>query len=424
MKIDEILHYIEFNHVKFVRLAFCDIFGTLKNLSINAEDFKQANEQGINLDASDVSGFMNFKKTDLLLFPDLGTMSVLPWRCSHEKVVRFFCDIKYLDGTPFEGDGRQFLRQAMEACEAYGYTPKIGIESEFYLFENDDRGKPTNIPFDDASYLDVTPLDGCENIRREICLSLEQMNVKTTMSYHEKGPGQNVIIFEDDSALKAADNMVIFKNCVKSIALLNGLYASFLPRPLEDASGSGLRIKVTLSKNDRNIFNDDYEVDIEEQRCFIAGVLNRVHEMSLILNPINNSYERLGREKAPKYITWAKGNQSQLIRVDEKKDEYSYIMLRSADASCNPYYAYALLLYAGIEGMKNHEKLPEDYSKIPVQQLPKDLKEAIESLEKSTFMKDVMNQKIIDKFCEIKQQEVDDYNEEKRFENDPYFKLI
>lgn len=424
MKIEEILQYIECNQVKFIRLAFCDIFGALKNISINAKDFKRATQQGIRLDASGVSGFMNVKQTDLLLFPDLNTMSVLPWRSTQENVVRFFCDIKYEDGTFFEGDGRQFLKGAMEACEAYGYTPKIGIESEFYIFKMDENGNPTNIPYDDASYLDVTPLDGCEDIRRKICLSLEQMNVKTTMSYHEKGPGQNVIIFEDDLALKAADNMITFKNCVKSIALLNNLYASFLPKPLEELCGSGLRIKVMLSKNDRNIFEDDYEVDINEQRCFIAGVLNRVQEMSLILNPIHNSYERLGREKAPKYITWAKGNQSQLIRIDEKQDEYSYIMLRSADASCNPYYAYGLLLYAGVEGMKKQEQLPEDYFAFPPQLLPKQLHEAIHCFQESSFIQEVMDHKIIQKYCEVKQQEVDSYHLDKRFYKDPYFKLI
>lgn len=424
MKIEDILRYIEFHHVKFVRLAFCDIFGTLKNLSINAEDFEQATIEGVNIDASDVNGFMNFKKTDLLLFPDLRTMAILPWRSDHEKVVRFFCDITYVDRTPFEGDGRYFLKQAMEACESYGYTPKIGIESEFYLFENDPAGMPTNRPVDQASYLDVTPLDRCENIRREICLALAEMNIKTKMSYHEKGPGQNVIIFQDDYALQAADNLITFKNCVKSLAFVNDLYASFLPRPLRDASGSGLRIKVTLSKNDRNIFDDDYEVNIQEQRCFIAGVLNRIHEMSLILNPINNSYERLGREKAPKYIMWASGNQSQLIRVDEKQDEYSYIMLRSADASCNPYYAYGLLLYAGIAGMRNNEELRSDYSKKTGKQLPANLQEAIASFCSSTFVKEVMDEKTIAMICDVKEAEVKQQCEEERFEKDPYFKWI
>ncbi|MDF9825013.1 glutamine synthetase [Breznakia sp. PF5-3] len=423
MKIEKILRYIELNHVKFVRLAFCDIFGTLKNLSINADDFEQATEEGINLDASDVNGFMNYKKTDLLLYPDLDTMTILPWRSGHEKVVRFFCDIRHLDGTPFEGDGRYFLKQAMEACESYGYTPKIGIESEFYLFQNDVDGNPTNRPIDHASYLDVTPLDGGENIRREICLSLEEMGVKTKMSYHEKGPGQNVITFEDNYALQAADNLITFKNCVKSIALLNDLYASFLPRPLADASGSGLRIKVTLSKNDRNIFEDDYEVNLEEQRNFIAGVLNRTYEMSLFLNPINNSYERLGSEKAPKYITWAEGNQSQLLRVDEKQDEYSYIMLRSADAACNPYYAYGLLLYAGIEGMRKSETLSEGHSK-STKELPKNLKEAVESVQNSEFVKEVINKKTVTMFCEIKSEEAASYKDEQRFDSDPYFKLI
>lgn len=421
MKIEEVLRFIEFHHVRFVRLAICDIFGTLKNISIHAAAFENAFLQGVRLDASEVNGFMDVRKSDLLLFPDLDTMSVLPWRSQQDKVVRFFCDIYYEDGTAFEGDGRNFLRQAMEACEAYGYTPKISVESEFYLFHLDDNRFPTNRPIDNATYLDVTPLDRCENIRRDICLSLEEMNITTFMSYHEKGPGQNVITFQDDYALMAADNLITFKNCVKSLASLNDLYASFLPRPLETESGSGLRIKVTLSKNDRNIFDDDYEVDIQEQRSFIAGVLNRIQEMNLILNPIANSYDRLGREKAPRYISWASGNQSQLIRIDEKQDEYSYIMLRSSDASCNPYYAYGLLLYAGVEGMRNHEKLEVESGM--GKQLPSSLKEALDNFKDSSFIAKYMEANVIEMVSKVKSKEAS-VDGEAQFANDPYFKLI
>ncbi|TDW24714.1 L-glutamine synthetase [Breznakia blatticola] len=422
MELQDILQYIQQHHVKFVRLAFCDIFGTLKNLSINAEDFEDATTFGVNLDASIVNGFMNFKKTDLLLFPDLETMTVLPWRSNHEKVVRFFCDIRHVDHRPFEGDGRYILKQAMEACEAYGYTPRIGIESEFYVFKNDEDGKPTNLPVDDASYLDVTPLDKCENIRRDVCLALGEMGVKTTLSYHEKGPGQNVIMFQKDHALPSADNFITFKNAVKSIALVNDLYASFMPRPMANEAGSGLRIKVILSKNDRNIFDDEFEVNIQEQRSFIAGILNRIDDMSAFLNPIHNSYERLGREKAPKYITWSKENESELIRVSEKNDEYSFITLRSPDAACNPYISFALLLFAGVEGMKNHEELHEN-TKSP-RMLPDSLKEAIKKLETSTFIKTYLNEKTLETFIRAKKEEVEQIDKEASFALDPYFRLI
>ncbi|OCN03802.1 hypothetical protein A4S06_04330 [Erysipelotrichaceae bacterium MTC7] len=422
MKLQEILQYIQTHHVKFVRLAFCDIFGTLKNLSINAEDFESATTYGVNLDASIVNGFMNFKKTDLLLFPDLETMTILPWRSNHEKVVRFFCDIKHVDLRPFEGDGRYLLKQAMEACEAFGYTPNIGIESEFYVFQNDESGEPTNIPVDTASYLDVTPLDKCENLRRDVCLALGEMGIKTTMSYHEKGPGQNVIMFQKDYALPSADNFVTFKNAVKSIALVNDLYASFLPRPLANEAGSGLRIKVILRKNDRNIFDDEYAVNLQEQRSFIAGILNRINEMSAILNPIHNSYERLGREKAPKYITWSKENESELIRVDEKHDEYSFITLRSSDAACNPYITFALLLFAGVEGMKHQEQLHDN--KTSPDMLPASLAEALENLEKSQFVRTYINEKTLETFIRVKKEEVDLQDQDASFELDPYFRLV
>lgn len=417
-QIEEVLQFIEENDVKFIRLAFTDIFGTLKNISINADDFRRVYTDGASFDASTVKGFMNVEASNLLLFPELDTMSILPWRPSTGRVLRFFCNIKYPDGSAFLGDGRQFLRTAKEKCEALGYTPLIGCESEFYLFIQDDFGNITKHPVDQASYLDVAPLDGCENIRREICFSLQEMSIPTNSSYHENGPGQNCITFSPGSAVKAADDLITYKNCVKTIANINGLYASFLPKPLKNESGNALRINIILNKNDRNIFTDDYDNKSEEQQYFIAGVLNRINEITAVLNPINNSYLRIGHKNAPKYAFWTKENNNSLIRVNG-----SQILIRSGDASCNPYFAYGLLLLAGVEGIKHKEMLAES-STTGKQELPLNLSIAMDCFEKSKFVKATLDKKIIDTFIKVKRAETKDINEKYMYANDKYFKFM
>lgn len=297
-KASEILQFVEENDVKFIRLAFCDVYGHQKNIAIMPDELPRAFETGISFAASAVEGFMNVKESDLFLIPDPSTLTVLPWRPSHGRVVRFFCDIRHPDGTPFAGDGRQLLKQAVAELNALGLTCQVGTECEFYLFELDEKGNPTSIPQDRAGYCDIAPLDRGENVRREICLTLEEMGIKPESSHHEHGPGQNEVDFRYSDALTAADNVIHFESVVKTIANRNGLCASFMPKPLADAWGSGLHINLSLFRDGVNIFRTDGYSHNQEAESFIAGILDRICEITLFLNPITNSYRRLGNSEA------------------------------------------------------------------------------------------------------------------------------
>lgn len=398
--IQEVLQFVEENDVKFIRLAFCDLFGTLKNIAIMKEELPRAFTSGISFDASAIKGFMNVTESDLFLFPDPGTLSILPWRPQQGRVVRMFCDIRHPDGRPFAGDGRQYLKGVVEHAQRKGLVCKVGPECEFYLFEADENGQPTRIPHDRAGYLDVAPLDKGENVRREICLTLEEMDIRPESSLHEQGPGQNEIDFRYSDALTAADQLVTFRSVVKAVASRNGLYASFLPKPLEEHPGSGLHINMSLSQNGANLFKNREEGHSQLAESFLAGVLDHVREMTAFLNPLVNSYRRLGRHEAPGYVTWSHQNRSQLIRIPAAKGAYARMELRSPDPSCNPYFAIGLLLEAGLAGIEEGRKLlpptdmnlytasPEQVRGIP--KLPLSLIEAVEVAQDSAFLKRVL----------------------------------
>ena len=344
---DDVLEYIEQEDVKFIRLAFCDIHGNLKNISIMPDEVKRAFTSGISFDASAIKGFETAEKSDLFLFPVPSTLTVLPWRPSQGKVVRMFCNIKYPDGTPFNTDCRYILENAVKYAKDNGFSIYFGTEFEFYLFKTDENGNPTKIPFDNAGYFDVAPEDKGENVRREICLTLLEMGMKPECSHHEEGPGQNEIDFKYSDAMTAADNAINFITVVKAAALSNGLFADFSPKPIKDCSGNGLHINMSLKSADGKDYTDH----------FIAGIMAHIKEMTAFLNPTENSYKRLGEKKAPKYITWSKENRSQLIRIPAATGEYERIELRSPDPTANPYITFALLIYAGIDGILNKKKL-------------------------------------------------------------------
>lgn len=434
---DEVLQFIRDNDVKFVRLSFCDIFGTAKNISIVSEELPRAFEKGISFDASSIKGFLNIEESDLFLFPDPSTLSILPWRPQQGRVVRFYCNIKYPDGTTFEGDGRAILQKAANTALNLGYIVEIGPECEFYLFEENEKGYPTKIPHDHAGYFDLAPLDRGENVRRDICLTLEQMEIVPECSHHEQGPGQNEIDFKYSDAMSAADNLVTFKSVVKTIAHLNGLYASFMPKPLKDCSGSGLHINISLLKNHRNLFDNIQESQSEEVEWFIAGILNRIRELTVFLNPITNSYVRFGSHSAPKFISWSYQNRSQLIRIPAANGIYSRMELRSSDPSLNPYYAFALLIYAGLEGIKNKMKLmkPADFNFYDADNgvlknfdtIPATLEEAIKCATNSEFIKRCIPERMFDKYLAAKMEECRQYNlaeNKEEFEFNTYFYKI
>lgn len=292
---DDVLEFIEENDVKFIRLTFCDTFGNMKNIAIMPRELHRAIVDGIPFNATDL---LESSHQNLLLKPDISTLSVLPWRPQSGRVVRFFCTLYRMDGTPYEGDLRRNLRETMKSIQEHGYQCEMGTRCEFYLFETDMQGKPTRTPCDQGGYLDVAPLDKCENTRREICLSLDEMGLNPTTSCHKHGPGQNEIDFACSNALTAADNMVHYKTVVKTIASQNGFYASFMPKPFPDCSGSALKITISVKKGDASIFGTSHKSMLPEGRAFIAGILNRVREFTMFSNPTINSYERFGLRAA------------------------------------------------------------------------------------------------------------------------------
>ena len=347
---DEVLQYVEEEDVKFIRLAFCDVYGKQKNISVMPSELPRAFSSGVAVDASAIAGFGGEVHSDLFLRPDADTLTVLPWRPEHGRVVRMLCNVTYPDGTVFENDARSILKKAVDDAAKAGYSFAFGAEMEFYLFLLDEKGEPTCIPYDKAGYMDIAPEDKGENVRREICLTLEQMGIRPESSHHEEGPGQNEIDFRYSDALSAADNAVTFCTVVRTIAARNGLWADFSPKPLPDAPGSGLHINMSVKGE-----GDPAQMFPR----MIAGVLDKIIDMTIFLNPTEASYERLGRDKAPKYISWSRENRSQLVRIPFAHGEYKRVELRSPDPMANPYLAFALLIYAGLHGIENRLALPE-----------------------------------------------------------------
>lgn len=392
---DDVLEFIEQEDAKFIRLAFCDIHGKLKNISIMPDEIKRAFSDGISFDASAIDGFDTEEKSDLFLFPVPSTLNVLPWRPSQGKVVRMFCNIKYPDGRPFELDSRLILENAVKYAKDNGLTIYFGTEFEFYLFKADENGNPTDIPFDNAGYFDVAPEDKGENVRREICLTLLEMGMKPECSHHEEGPGQNEIDFKYSDAITAADNAINFITVVKAAALSNGLFADFSPKPIKNCSGNGLHINMSIKSDDGEDYTDR----------FIAGIMAHIKEMTAFLNPCENSYKRLGEKKAPKYITWSRENRSQLIRIPAATGEYKRIELRSPDPTVNPYLAFALLIYAGVDGILTKKKLRNstDINLYTADKsvtknldvLPQTLKEAVEAAKNSEFISKVLPKELV-----------------------------
>lgn len=396
----EIVQYVQEEDVKFIRLAFCDVFGNQKNIAIMPGELKRAFGQGIAIDASAIAGFGGQVRSDLFLHPDPTTIAVFPWRPEHGRVVRMFCDVTYPDGTPLEVDTRTILKQAVADARALGCSFGFGAEQEFYLFRMDENGEPTNEPYDHAGYMDIAPEDKGENVRREICLTLEQMGIKPESSHHEEGPGQNEIVFRYADPLTAADDTITFRSVVRTIAARNGLWADFSPKPLENCPGSGFHINVSA----RRIGQADVLPQV------IAGMLDKVTDMTLFLNPLPASYARLGSHKAPGYVSWSTQNRSQLIRIPAAQGEYVRAELRSPDPSANPYLAFALIIRAGLHGIQNGLQLPpagdmDLYGAAPEQlarfaRLPASLKQARHAAHKSDFITSHLPAELIEAYCD------------------------
>ena len=398
--VEEILQYVNEDEVNFIQLVFCDIFGKPKNISIMPSELIRAFEYGIAIDASAVRGFGGEVHSDLFLCPEPDTLTALPRRPEYDHGVRMFCSVKYPNGEVFENDTRYILKKAIKYAEEQGLVFSFGAEMEFYLFRLDEYGKATKEPFDSASYMDIAPDDKCENVRREICLQLEQMGISPESSHHEEGPGQNEIDFRYSDALSAADNTIAFRNVVKTVAQKNGLVADFSPKPLDDFPGNGFHINISAKQTDT----------AQDPMTFvIAGILDKISDITAFLNPSEKSYKRLGFSKAPRYISWSAENRSQLIRIPAANGEYKRAELRSPDPSANPYLAFALLIYAGIYGVQNRIKLPEAVNMnlftvnhtmlSSINSLPDTLKTATEITKKSDFVKQYLPELLIRAYC-------------------------
>ena len=403
----DILDFVEDNNVKFVRFAFCDIFGTQKNIAVLASNLSKALEEGVCFDGSSIAGFMHVEESDLVLRPDLSTVTILPWRPTEGQVMQFFCDVEKPDGQPFGGNCRGFLRSVNRKFKKLGITCNVGAECEFYLFENDDRGRPTRIPIDFGGYFDVAPLDAGENLRRDICLTMEQMGLAPQHSHHESGHGQNEVCFRYTTALKSADNLNTFKSTVKAIAARNGLFASFMPKPMQDQAGSGMHVNVSIHRDGKNLFQGDIAPDSEAGH-FIAGILAHARELTCFCNPIPNSYTRFGSCEAPKYVSWSRQNRSQLVRIPQVKGDNCRMELRSPDPACNPYLAIGLVLAAGLDGIENRMVLSAPVNKnlfdpsmaegLGLETLPASLEEAVQAAEESEFLRRVLPEQLATRY--------------------------
>ena len=384
----EIMEYIEEEDAKFIRLAFRDAYGIQKNISIMPSEIHNAFKDGISINARAIRGFESYKEPNLYLKPDPSTMAVLPWRPDTGRVLRMFCDVCTADGTPYEADTRNLLRVAVKAAQDKGIEFKFGSEMEFYLFKLDDEGAPTREPYDNAGYLDIAPLDRGENIRREICLTIEEMGLTPGRSHHERGPGQNEIDFQYGKPLKAADQITTFKMVVSTIADRNGLYADFSPVPLYDKPGNGYHI---------NIFAKDAEGN-DVVKYAAAGIIEKIKEITLFLNPTESSYTRFGNSTAPNKVNWSRNAGSELMYIDDSLGKMR-AELRSPDASSNPYIAYTLLIYAGLYGIENKLSLRKEMD-TEGGLLPKTRDEAVRFASESEFVRSILPESVINSYIQ------------------------
>lgn len=421
---EDIIREVKDKDVHFIRLQFTDIFGQLKNVAITAFQLEKALDNAITIDGSSIEGFMRIEESDMRLFPDLDTFALLPWRPEHDRVARMICDVHLPNGEPFEGDPRYVLKRAMKKAESMGYEFMVGPECEFFLFQTDEKGEPSTVTGDQASYFDLGPLDHGEEVRRDICLALEAMGFEIEASHHEVAPGQHEIDFKYANALKTADNIMSFRLAVKTLASRSGLHATFMPKPLFGINGSGMHTNMSLFKDGKNIFFDEKDPKglSREAYGFIAGILRHVRGMTAVTNPLVNSYKRLvpGYE-APCYLSWSSVNRSVLIRVPAGNGQNTRLELRSPDPSCNPYLALALCLTAGLEGIEKGleppKETPENIFAMNeaqrkakgIDSLPGSLKDALDTLREDSLMLQALGRQVAEQYLEGKQREWDEY---------------
>lgn len=419
---EDIIRLVKEEDVEFIRLQFTDIFGMLKNVAITSGQLGKALENRCMFDGSAIEGFVRVEESDMYLYPDLDTFEIFPWRPQQGKVARLICDVYWPNKTPFEGDPRYVLKKVLKEAEEMGYRFNVGPECEFFLFHTDEEGRPTTKTHEMAGYFDVGPIDLAENVRRDIVLNLEKMGFEIESSHHEIAPAQHEIDFQYEKGLVAADNILTFKMAVKTIAKRHGLHATFMPKPKAGVNGSGMHINMSLENMDgENVFSDDSD-ELGLSRVayqFMAGVLSHMGTMTILTNPLVNSYKRLipGYD-APTYIAWSTAsNRGQLIRIPSSRGEGTRIELRCPDSAVNPYLALAACLAAGLDGIKKDMTPPpalnqnvfemseEQLKGWGIRQLPETLGEAIEEFEGDDFLLEVLGKHIYTKYLGAKKRE-------------------
>lgn len=424
---EEILAFAEEENVEFIRLQFTDVFGNLKNMAITASQLERALNNEVMFDGSTIDGFERLGESDMYLYPDPDTWVILPWRPQSGKVARMLCDVYTVDRKPFEGDPRRVLKRAVERAEAMGYTFHVGPECEFFLFRTDEDGQPTTQTEEQerAGYFDIGPIDGGENARRDMVLTLEEMGFDIESSYHEMAPAQHEIDFSHDEALKTADNVVTFKMAVKTIARRHGQHATFMPKPKFGNNGSGMHLNMSLHKNGVNIFRDDaspYGIS-QEAMWFIGGVLEHIKGMTAVLNPLVNSYKRLvpGYD-APVWISWSGKGRGPLLGIPANKGAKARIELRSPDSSANPYLAMAVVLRAGLDGIERKldppapieenimSKTVAEIEAMGLEYLPTNLLDAVKELDKDELVKDALGEHVAPLYISCKKKEFMEYS--------------
>ncbi|AUB51941.1 MULTISPECIES: type I glutamate--ammonia ligase [Enterococcus] len=418
---EEIKRIIEDENVRFLRLMFTDILGTIKNVEVPVSQIDKVLENKMMFDGSSIEGFVRIEESDMYLYPDLSTWMIFPWESDHGKVARLICDIYNPDGTPFAGDPRGNLKRSLNDMKKLGFTSfNLGPEPEFFLFKLDEDGGITTTLNDKGGYFDFAPTDLGENCRRDIVLELESLGFEVEASHHEVAPGQHEIDFKYADVVDACDNIQTFKLVVKTIARKHGLHATFMPKPLFGINGSGMHCNMSLFNEDGNAFYDkDGDLELSQTAYhFLGGLLKHARAYTAVCNPTVNSYKRLvpGYE-APVYVAWSGRNRSPLVRVPESRGLSTRLELRSVDPAANPYLAMAVLLQAGLDGIRNELTPPpavdrniyvmneEEREEAQIQDLPSTIHNAIKELRKDKVMIDALGNHIFANFVEAKRLE-------------------
>lgn len=425
-QMDYVMRTVEERGVRFVRLWFTDVLGSLKGFAITPAELEGALEEGMTFDGSAIEGYSRVQESDMLAAPDANTFDIVPWRGDDAPVARMFCDIQHLSGEPFEGDPRYVLKRNLDRAREKGFTFYAGPEIEFFYFESE-----TNpVPLDHAGFFDLTQSDMASELRKRTILTLEQMGIPVEYSFHENGPSQHEIDLRYTDALTMADNVMTFRTVVRQVAQDLGVHATFMPKPIAGAFGSGMHTHMSLFEGDVNAFHDPgdpYGLS-KVAKCFIAGLLRHAAEITAVTNQTVNSYKRLieGYE-APTYICWARNNESALVRVPipkRGKESSTRIEFRSPDPACNPYLAFSVMLAAGLQGIDEGYDLPpeatnnifemttEERAVEKIGALPQSLSESLDVMERSELVARTLGEHVFEFFIRNKRAEWDSYKEQ------------